>query len=199
MSRLNRGFFSQPTLNCARALLGKVLVRAGSDSVPRIAGLIVETEAYVTHEDLACHARVGRTRRNAVMWGPPGHAYVYFIYGMHWCLNFVTEAEGTAAAVLIRGVFPVEGLEILRDNRRGHPDAELANGPAKLTQAFKIDGSLNGLDLCDPESPIFVEDAPPISDLMVRTGPRIGLNRVPEPWKSLPWRFWVEGEQGNWE
>ncbi len=112
----------------------------------RLSGIIIETEAYIGEDDLGCHAKAGRTRRNAVMYGPPGYAYVYFTYGMHWMLNAVTEPDGFPAAVLIRAIQPVEGLEVISARRQGRDTL----GPAKLTQALGIDGLLNGADLCDP-------------------------------------------------
>ena len=154
----------------------------------RLAGLISETEAYIGEDDLACHARFGRTPRSEVMYGQPGHAYVYFTYGMHWMLNFVTEAEGFPAAVLIRAVIPSEGVAIMR-RRRGTPDAVLTNGPARLAQAMGIDKRLNGCDLCARESILFVERAPSAPEAEVACGPRVGLNRTPEPWRSKPWNF----------
>lgn len=180
---LPRTFYLRPTLQVARDLLGMRLVRLLDGQ--RLAGIIIETEAYIGQEDLGCHARSGRTQRNAVMFGPPGHAYVYFIYGMHWCLNAVTEAEGFPAAVLIRAIQPVEGIEIIFERRQGGDTL----GPAKLTQALGIDGRLNGADLCDPASELWIEPGEPAPEEAVETGPRIGLNRVPEPWKSIPWRF----------
>lgn len=162
----------------------------------RLAGLVIEAEAYIGQEDQGCHARVGRTQRNEVMWGPPGHAYVYFTYGMHWMLNLVTEAEGVPAAILLRGILPSEGLAQMRRRRSvrhrarsGSPlaDLELVDGPAKLCQALGLDGRWNGYDLCSPKSQLFVERRPALKQ--VRTGPRIGLDSVPEPWKSIPWRF----------
>ena len=157
----------------------------------RLAGYITEAEAYIGETDLGCHAKAGRTPRTAVMFGPPGHAYVYFTYGMHWMLNFVTEAEGFPAAVLIRALQPTEGLEIMGSRRAGRPPAEWTNGPGKICQALGIDRTLNGIDLCAPDSPLFVEESPPISGESVTIGPRVGLNSVPEPWKSMPWRFKV--------
>ena len=135
-TRLDRSFFDRGTLLVCRELLGKSLVRL-DDRGRRVSGLVIEAEAYIGMEDLGCHAHAGRTARNASMWGPPGHAYVYFTYGMHWMLNFVTEREGFPAAVLIRGVAPVEGLRAMRRRRKGRPLADLANGPAKLCQAFR--------------------------------------------------------------
>jgi DNA-3-methyladenine glycosylase len=170
----------------ARELLGQRLVRL-RDGL-RLAGLITETEAYIGETDLACHARAGRTNRTQVMYGSPGHAYVYFTYGMHWCLNFVTEAKDFPAAVLIRGIQPVEGIDMMCQ-LRGRSGAGLTDGPAKLAQALEIDRRLNGADLCDPQAVLWVEAAPPLPDSSVTIGPRVGLYSVPEPWKSMPWRF----------
>ena len=155
-------------------------------------GLITETEAYIGSEDLGCHARAGKTRRNEVMWGPPGHAYVYFTYGMHWMLNFVTEQEGFPAAVLIRGIWPLEGVNKMLQRRAVSRLGDLTNGPAKLCQALGIDGDWNGMDLCLPDSRLFIEKGSAIAEKNVTTGPRVGLNSVPEPWKSMPWRFQVD-------
>ena len=188
--RLTRRFFQRPTLAVARDLLGARLVRLEAGG-QRLSGWIVEAEAYVGSDDLGCHARAGRTARNASMWGPPGHAYIYFTYGMHWCLNVVTEAEGYPAAVLIRALLPAEGLaRMLR--RRGAPGRlDLTGGPAKLCQALGLDGRLDGHDLCSPHARLFLERGRRIPDPDVTTGPRVGLNNVPEPWRSLSWRFLV--------
>jgi DNA-3-methyladenine glycosylase len=186
-ARIARAFFARPTLEAARSLLGARLVRL--DKGRRIAGTIVETEAYIGEDDLACHARAGLTARTQVMYGPPGHAYVYFTYGMHWLFNCVTEAQGYPAAVLIRAILPTEGLEAIA-RRRGHvTQNDWTNGPAKLCQALKIDGRLNSMDLCAPGTPLFLEHGPAIPDSRVVAGPRVGLNKVPEPWKSMPWRL----------
>lgn len=190
-NRLTRRFFAQPTLSVARALLGQRLVLL-EEKETRIAGIITEVEAYIGSEDLACHARSGKTKRNAVMYGPPGYAYVYFTYGVHWMLNFVTEKDGFPAAVLLRGLRPIEGITEMK-RRRPMPRLEdLTNGPAKLCQALGIDGSWNGSDLCHPDSKLFIEKAITINDNLVTCGPRVGLNTVPEPWKSMPWRFQVD-------
>ncbi len=184
---ISRSFFERPTLMVARELLGQRLVKLEGDQ--RIAGLITETEAYIGSEDDGCHARAGLTKRNRSMWGPPGHAYVYFTYGMHWMLNIVTERDGFPAAVLLRAVEPVEGHEIIRRRRAGRPESELTDGPAKLCQAFSLDRSFDGLDLCHPESVLFIERGVSIPEHCVTTRPRVGFNQVSEPWKSMPWRF----------
>ena len=189
--RLDRSFFARPTLEVARQLLGARLVRL--EGRQRIAGVIIETEGYCGEADLACHARAGRTRRTAVMYGPPGVAYVYFTYGMHWMLNFVTEAEGQPEAVLIRAIHPEEGLERIAERRAGRPEREWTNGPAKLCQALGIDGALNGADLTEPGAVLFLEASAPVADHRVKSGPRVGLGAVPEPWLSKPWRFRVAG------
>jgi DNA-3-methyladenine glycosylase len=183
-----RSFYSRPTLQVARELLGKRLVKLEADGV-RLSGYIVETEAYVGTGDLGCHARAGCTPRNASMWGPPGHAYVYFTYGMHWLLNLVTEKEGFPAAVLLRALRPDEGLDIIRRRRKNRPDRELADGPAKLCEGFGIDRSFDGVDLASPGSTLFVEEGATIPDEAITAHPRVGLNSVPEPWKSIPWNF----------
>jgi DNA-3-methyladenine glycosylase len=188
MNRLDRAFFAHDTLTVARALLGQRLVRLLDGE--RLAGCIVEVEAYLGEDDLASHARCGRTRRNAPMYGPPGHAYVYFIYGMHHCLNVVTEREGFPAAVLIRALEPLEGLEMMRLRRRGASDAQLTNGPARLCQALAIDRRFDGADLCAPDALLFIEEDIPVPDEAVLTGPRVGV-RGDEQARTAPWRFCV--------
>lgn len=188
---LAREFYNRPALDVARDLLGCRLVR--EQNRQRMAGLILETEAYQGEADLGCHASAGRTPRTAVMYGPPGHAYVYFTYGMHWMLNAVTGEEGAAAAVLIRAIWPVEGEGLMALNRpynagkRGWTD-----GPAKLTQALRIDRAFNTVDLCDPQSGLWIEPGEAVPAKAVTRSGRIGLNSVPEPWRSIPWRFVVD-------
>ncbi len=185
--RLARSFFDRPTLIVARELLGQRLVRVRNGR--RLAGLITETEAYLGETDLASHARPGRTARNAVMYGQPGCAYVYFTYGMHWCLNVVTEREGFPSAVLLRAIAPVESVAEMRRRRGPVPEKNLTDGPAKLTQALGIDGRLNGHDLCAPGAKLFVERAALPRSARVTVGPRVGLNNTPEPWRSKRWNF----------
>jgi DNA-3-methyladenine glycosylase len=180
-------FYNRPTLTVARELLGCRLVRI-LDGV-RLAGIITETEAYIGESDLGCHAKAGRTPRTQVMYGPPGRAYVYFTYGMHWCLNAVTEAEGFPAAVLFRAVEVEEGLGVVGSRRAKAKRADWTNGPAKLTLAFGIDQSQNNAELTKTESGLWIESGVVISGASVTIGPRVGLYSVPEPWKSIPWRF----------
>ena len=187
MEPLPAEFYLRPTLSVARDLLGARLVRI-LDGV-RLAGLIVETEAYIGETDLGCPARAGRTPRTRGMYGPAGRAYVYFTYGMHWMLNAVTEREGFPAAVLIRAVEPQAGLELIASRRAKARQADWSNGPAKLAAAFGIDQTQNNIDLTNPEAGLWIEPGVVISDASVTIGPRVGLYNVPEPWKSIPWRF----------
>jgi DNA-3-methyladenine glycosylase len=180
---LPQSFYSRPTLTVAHELLGSRLVRI-LDGV-RLAGIISEAEAYVGQDDLGCHAKAGRTMRNAVMFGPPGKAYVYFTYGQHWMLNAVTEKEGFPAAVLIRAIDPIEGADVISLRRHGRDSV----GPAKLTMALGINGGLNGASLFDLNSGLWIEEGSSVSAGDIITSPRVGLYTVPEPWKSMPWRF----------
>jgi DNA-3-methyladenine glycosylase len=196
-TQLNQAFYARPARLVAVALLGKRLVRLVNGR--RVSGLIVETEAYCDADepDLACHgdrANQGRpTARTAVMFGPAGFTYVYFTYGVHWMLNIVTGQPGQANAVLIRALEPVEGEEVMAVLRPGAARSHWTSGPAKLAQALAIDKSLNGANLFDANAVIWVEDRPPVLPEAVAAGPRIGLGRTPEPWLSIPWRFWLKG------
>jgi DNA-3-methyladenine glycosylase len=181
----------------ARDLLGRRLVRDGD---PSVSAVVVETEAYLGPQDRASHARPGPTARNLVMFGPPGHAYVYLVYGMHWCLNVVTGRDGEAEAVLIRAALPLEGAEEQR-RRRGRPSDplhRLAAGPARLCQALAIDGTLNGLDLA-AGTDLWVSDAPALPGPMARgfiavvAGPRVGVAYAGDPWAGLPLRYGIAG------
>jgi DNA-3-methyladenine glycosylase len=183
---LPREFYSRPTLTVARELICAQLVRRWNKFT--LAGLIVETEAYIGEQDLACHAKAGRTRRTAPMYGPPGHAYVYFTYGNHWMFNVVTEREGFPAAVLVRAIQPVNGLTIISRRRRGGDTL----GPGKLTQALNITKMQNSADLTNRDSGVWIETGVRVPDSAVTIGPRVGLNKTPEPWLSKPWRFQVK-------
>ena len=188
--RLTRSFYARPTRQLAQALLGCRLVRRWHGQ--QLSGLIVEAEAYIGETDLACHARAGRTPRNAVMYGKPGLAYVYFTYGMHWMLNVVSEAEHFPAAVLIRALEPQDGLDLMQQHRLVSRPIELCRGPGKLTQALRIDRTLNGVDLCNRHGDLWIETGVPMPARSMRRGPRVGLGNTPEPWKSKPWRYWVK-------
>ena len=187
MTRLARDFYARDTLTVARELLGQQLVRLADGR--RLAGRIVEVEAYIGQDDQACHASSGCTARNAVMFGPPGYAYVYFVYGMHHCVNAVTEPEGFGAAVLIRALEPPEGLDVMRQNRRGRQGVELTNGPAKLCYALEIDRGLNGTDLVSGQA-LWIERDRGVADARVASGPRVGV-RGDERALTVPWRLWV--------
>jgi DNA-3-methyladenine glycosylase len=184
---LSREFYNRPTLIVAHELLGARLVRILDGA--KLVGLITETEAYIGEEDLGCHAKAGRTPRTQVMYGPPGHAYVYFTYGNHWMLNAVTERENFPAAVLIRAIQPIEGEELMSARRRGRDTF----GPGKLTQAMGITKSENAVDLTKVGNGLWIEAGVSVPDKSVTIGPRVGLYSVPEPWKSVPWRFLVKG------
>ena len=187
---LTPSFFERDVVLVARQLLGMRLVRLQDGE--RIGGMISEAEAYRGEEDLACHAKAGFTPRTAVMYGPPGRAYVYFTYGMHWMLNCVCGPEGFPSAALVRAIVPLEGLERIAARRNGRPEAEWCNGPAKLTQALAIDRNFNGANLCLAEDNLWIEAADAVPDEKVAIGPRVGINGVPEPWFSKPWRFRVK-------
>ncbi|HSB02238.1 MAG TPA: DNA-3-methyladenine glycosylase [Anaerolineales bacterium] len=180
---LSRDFYNRPTLKVARDLIGTRLVRI-LDGV-KLVGLITEAEAYIGETDLACHAKAGRTPRTAVMYEEPGHAYVYFTYGNHWMFNVVTEREGFPAAVLIRAIQPIEGIEIMLERRNGRDTL----GPGKLCQAMGITKNENGVDLTGTTGGLWIETGFKVPNSRVTKGPRVGLNNTPEPWLSKPWRF----------
>jgi DNA-3-methyladenine glycosylase len=187
--KIARPFYEQPTVQVARQLLGKYLVRKHSDG--KTVGRIVETEAYVGPKDLACHASRGRTARTEVMFGPAGHAYVYFIYGMYYCLNIVTEAVDHPSAVLIRALEPVDGVDVMKTRRQTEVLRNLASGPGKLCQAFEIDKALNGADMCG--SILYVEDRNDPTPKILAT-PRVGVDYA-GMWKDKPWRFLIRGNE----
>ena len=187
---LPKEFYLGKPAEIARNLLGQKLVY-GADGV-RISGYILETEAYDGEEDGACHARNGRTPRNAPLYGEPGLSYIYFTYGMHWLTNVVVRSAGEPAGVLFRAVLPIEGLSLIKERRGKQPRKLWCNGPAKLSQAFGLTGEQNGLAFYDPASPLRIERGTKVPESMVKTGPRVGVNYAPEPWLSMPWRFWVE-------
>ena len=185
---LPREFYSRPTLEVAKDLLGKVLVHRTAGGVA--SGMIVETEAYIGEDDPACHAAPGPTRRNEPLYGPPGVAYVYLNYGIHYLVNAVTEADGHPAAVLIRALQPIDGMALMmkrRSRMSGRVDAaDLCRGPGNLTKSLGITLAENRLDLV--ESQLCIEDRG-FRTGAVTCGPRIGITVAVE----RPWRFWIPG------
>lgn len=206
MARLSRDFYLGNTVEIAQNLLGKYLVRT-LPSGEVLAGRITETEAYIGRCDKACHAyNYHRTERTSIMFGPPGHAYIYLIYGMYHCLNFVTEPEGEPSAVLLRAVEPVAGIDRIRQARYGDKPLtsyrikNFMNGPGKVCQGLQLTKAENGLDLT--EDTLFLCDSPadfglPCSVLpkeRLSAGPRVGVDYAEEA-KDFPWRFWLEKEE----
>ncbi len=205
---LPRDFFARPALAVAAELLGCVL--AHQTSAGMVAVMLTEVEAYEGAADPASHAYRGQTARNAVMFGAPGHAYVYFTYGMHFCVNLVCLPPGTASAVLLRAGRVIEGVSLATARRAigrngargGSPERELARGPARLCQALGIGRGLNGADVCDPASPLRIlagpgQPRPDVSHepeasrgLRVSHGPRVGISAA----AARPWRFWLTGD-----
>lgn len=204
MARLSQDFYAGDTVAIAQALLGKLLVRRLDGQL--LAGRITETEAYIGRCDKACHAyHYRRTPRTETLFRAPGHAYIYLIYGMYHCLNFVTEPEGEPAAVLLRAVEPVAGLETIQRLRYGDKPLtpyrirNFLNGPGKVCQGFGLTRAQNGLDLTGDE--LFLCDGPedlglpcpaPRRERICR-GPRIGVDYAQEA-RDFPWRFWLEEE-----
>lgn len=188
MDILTHHFYARDTLVVARKLLGKKLVRKYRGHT--LNGLICETEAYLGTTDSASHAFKGKTPRNAVMYGRAGMAYVYFVYGMHYLLNVVTEEEDNPCAILIRALWPLDGLEHMQRNR-GRSGKDLTNGPAKLCQALMIDKALNGWDLTAGRK-LWLEAQPSIPERVIKKGPRIGIDYAKPADRRAARRFWVE-------
>lgn len=175
-------------VDLARLLLGAVLEADGPEG--RVGVRLVEVEAYRGLDDPASHCYRGKTPRNAVMWGPAGHLYVYFVYGMHFCANVVGTEDGQPGAVLLRAGEVVEGADIVRKRRpNARGNGELAKGPAILTSVLGLAREQNGVDLTDPESPVRLLVGERVSADNVRTGPRVGVAMA----MDTPWRFWIDG------
>jgi DNA-3-methyladenine glycosylase len=187
---LSAAFYDRPVLEVAPDLLGALVEhRSAAGSV---AVRLTEVEAYDGEADPGSHAFRGRTRRNATMFGPPGHTYVYFTYGMHWCMNLVCSPPGAASAVLLRAGEVVSGAPLARTRRTAsRSDRDLARGPARLTVALGVTGALDGTDVTDPAAGLVVHAGPPVEREGVRTGPRVG---VAGAGAHVPWRFWLVGE-----
>lgn len=172
-NRIAPNFFRQDTISVARNLLGKYLVSNRNNTLK--IGEIIETEGYIGTEDQASHARFGQTERNKIMWGEPGCIYVYLIYGVHHLVNIITESKGFPAAVLLRSLKPIQGINIKTD------------GPAKICKALNLTRADTGINLLTSNE-IFISDLD-ISPKSIVASPRIGINYAPEPWRSIPWRF----------
>jgi DNA-3-methyladenine glycosylase len=188
---LARSFFEPSASIVAQRLLGQLLVRKVQGGA--MAATIVEAEAYVVG-DPACHGFPGETARNRSMYGPPGHAYIYFIYGSYWCVNAVCRPKGCAEAVLIRAVEPMIGIDLMRVHRPVPSDAQLTNGPGKLCSALRIDRTLDGVDLCDTTSGLWIGRHPAHKKFLLSHGPmitatRIGITKAAD----LPLRFYLKG------
>jgi DNA-3-methyladenine glycosylase len=190
--RLPRSALAGWSTEVAPALLGARLVSTLGGTL--VAVRLTEVEAYMGEQDPGSHAFRGRTPRTTVMFGPAGHLYVYFTYGMHWCANVVCGPEGSASAVLVRAGDVVQGLDAARARRpAARRDADLARGPARLASALGIDGTLDGADLCAPSSPLWLEP-PDVPAVAVRTGPRVGVSGAGGNGETFPWRFWLEDD-----
>jgi DNA-3-methyladenine glycosylase len=186
---LPRTFFDRPAIEVAPDLLGCVLSHTTPDG--GVAVELTEVEAYMGAADSASHAYRGQTARNAVMFGPPGYSYVYFTYGMHFCVNLVCQLEGSASAVLLRAGRIVAGEELARQRRPSSRRAQdLASGPARLCLALGIDRAQNGVDVCTEGSPLLVTSTTDSSGKKICQGPRVGISSAAE----LPWRYWVDGD-----
>lgn len=196
LTPLPRDFYNRDTLKVARELLGCWLVR--EQNGVQMAARIVETEAYCGAEDSACHAHKCRSPRTEAMFGPAGHAYVYLVYGMHWLLNVVTEAEDSPCAVLIRAVEPTLNEAAMRTIRQA-TGKQLSNGPGKLTRAFTIDKAFYGHDMTQAEQ-LWISAAPhdepthaTLTSPAIATGPRVGIDYAQPEHRNAPWRLWLEG------
>jgi len=193
--KLPRKFYSRKTEIVAQELLGQMLIHKTDEGI--ISGKIVETEAYVGQGDPGSHAYRGITQRNRVMFGSPGKAYIYLIYGKHHCFNIVTEKEGVAGAVLIRALEPKEGIELMKKSRRiDGPLSRLTNGPGKLTEALGITGSMNGNDLTGNRLFIMSENSSrkkgrTPKDFRIITTRRLGIRKG----RNLPYRYYIEGSK----
>ncbi|MDP3997832.1 MAG: DNA-3-methyladenine glycosylase [bacterium] len=186
--KLKFDFYARDTHIVAKGLLGKLLVRQWRNKV--ITGRITEVESYVGINDKACHASHGRTKRNEVMFGEAGHAYVYLIYGMYHCLNVVTERENFPAAVLIRALEPVTGIDVMQQTRKGEALVNLTNGPGKLTRALRIDKTLNGENLAVSDKLYVTDDGYKVSRDDIKAAARIGVDYAGKD-ALLPWRYYL--------
>jgi DNA-3-methyladenine glycosylase len=188
MDGLDRAFFDRPVLEVAPDLLGRILVHRSADGL--VAARLTEVEAYDGANDPGSHAYRGRTKRNGTMFGPAGHVYVYFTYGMHYCMNLVAGPEGVPTGILLRAAEVVDGIDLARKRRPAvQHDRDLARGPARLTIALGVGREHDGVDVCAAGPMVVLTDAP-VPRTEVRSGPRVGLREAAD----RPWRYWIDGD-----
>ncbi len=195
--RPDRSWYSRDARELAPALLG-AHIHSQKDGVP-VSIRLTEVEAYCGSADPGSHAYRGQTKRTAVMFGPPGHLYVYFTYGMHWCMNVVCSADGEASAVLLRAGEVVSGIDHARQRRpAARRDVDLARGPARLANALGVAGETNGLDLIATQAPVWITLPPrragAVPNEKISTGPRVGVSGTGGDGDTYPWRYWITGE-----
>ena len=185
---LPRSFFDRPVLEVAPDLLGRLVVHRTEDGT--VTARLTEVEAYDGPNDPGSHAFRGRSKRNGTMFGPPGHVYVYFTYGMHYCMNLVCGPPGMPTGILLRAAEITDGVELARKRRpTAKSDRELARGPARLVESLAVTRGEDGADICD-DGPLTVHQGAPPAKELIRTGPRVGLRDAPD----FPWRFWIDGD-----
>lgn len=185
---LPRGFFDRPVLQVAPDLLGRLVVHRTAEG--EVTARLTEVEAYDGPNDPGSHAFRGQSKRNGTMFGPPGHVYVYFTYGMHHCMNLVCGPPGTPTGILLRAAQITDGVELARKRRLAvKSDRDLARGPARLVEALGVAGTDDGADVCG-DGPLSVRVGTPARKELIRTGPRVGLRAAPD----FPWRFWIDGD-----
>ncbi len=185
---LPRGFFDRPVLEVAPDLLGRLVVRETAEG--SVTARLTEVEAYDGPNDPGSHAYRGLSKRNTTMFGPPGHTYVYFTYGMHHCMNLVCGPPGVPTGILLRAAEIVDGVDLARKRRAAAKnDRELARGPARLTETLAIDRADDGADICG-SGPLTIRHGYPVDSELIRTGPRVGLREAPD----FPWRFWIDAD-----
>jgi DNA-3-methyladenine glycosylase len=185
---LPRSFFDRPVLEVAPDLLGRLVVHRTEDG--SVTARLTEVEAYDGPTDPGSHAFRGRSKRNGTMFGPPGHVYVYFTYGMHYCMNLVCGPPGMPTGILLRAAEITEGAELARKRRpTAKSDRDLARGPARLVESLGVSRGDDGADICG-DGPLTVHYGDPAPKELIRTGPRVGLRDAPD----FPWRFWIDGD-----
>jgi DNA-3-methyladenine glycosylase len=185
---LPRSFFDRPVLEVAPDLLGRLVVHRTEDGI--VTARLTEVEAYDGPNDPGSHAFRGRNKRNGTMFGPPGHVYVYFTYGMHYCMNLVCGPPGMPTGILLRAAEITDGAELARKRRpTAKSDRELSRGPARLVESIGVTRGDDGADICN-DGPLTVRHGTPPAKGLIRTGPRVGLRDAPE----FPWRFWIDGD-----